>query len=245
MLYKQADMSAKQPTWHEYQEEAGAFFRELGLDAVVDAEVTGARGTHKIDVWVVFEVHGLKQRWLVECKAWKSNIPKEKVATLLSVCADVGSHQAFLLSEVGFQAGAVALAQNTNIVLTSLAELRGLAVSDLVRIGLDRLTERLYRLQAALNLSRAETEGPGISLIRFKPGLDMDQYWWWSANLEAVKAGIDAARRGAQNPVYAWKRDETRKYAAGPSDFIQHANETLDGVEHWAAQENARDVGDW
>jgi hypothetical protein len=36
--------------WREYQEEAAALFRSLGLDAATDERVDGARGLHSVDV---------------------------------------------------------------------------------------------------------------------------------------------------------------------------------------------------
>src|ERR1017187_6260820 len=38
--------------WRDYQQQAAAFFRTLGLAATVEKELQGARGTHKVDVYV-------------------------------------------------------------------------------------------------------------------------------------------------------------------------------------------------
>jgi hypothetical protein len=108
----------------EYEAEAGRFFRSLGLTAVVQAEIEGARGKHDIDVWVTGSVGAFEVRWVVECKDWGSNVPKDKVLTLQAIVQDVGADRGWLLSEKGFQAGAIRCAEHTNITLTSLAELR-------------------------------------------------------------------------------------------------------------------------
>src|SRR5688572_29678092 len=108
----------------EYEEKAGEFFRSLGLKAVVQAEIEGARGKHDIDVWVIGNIGAFDVRWIVECKDWASNVPKEKVLALQAIVQDVGADRGWLLSEKGFQAGAVRCAMHTNITLTSLAELR-------------------------------------------------------------------------------------------------------------------------
>ncbi len=109
--------------WRGYQEEAAAFFRKLGLHAEVDHEGTGARGTHMIDVWVTHSRFGMEMKWVVECKFWSSLVPKEKVMALMQIPQDVGADRAFLLSEKGFQSGAVRAAKNTNVVLSSLETL--------------------------------------------------------------------------------------------------------------------------
>lgn len=73
------------PAWREYQESAADFFRRLGFDAETDAKIEGARGKHNIDVIVTGSLHGIPFRWVVECKRWKTNIPKEKVLALISI----------------------------------------------------------------------------------------------------------------------------------------------------------------
>jgi hypothetical protein len=108
----------------EYEWEAAAFFRSLGLTAEIEKRVEGARGAHSIDVWVTGKMQSFDVRWVIECKDWKWNIPKEKVLALQAIAVDVGADRAFLLSEKGFQAGAVRCARLTNITLTSLMDLR-------------------------------------------------------------------------------------------------------------------------
>lgn len=73
-----------------------------------------------VDVLVHTVFAGVGVTWVIECKLWKTAIPKEKVLTLAQVASDVGADRAFLLSESGFQAGAIRAAQNTNITLTSM-----------------------------------------------------------------------------------------------------------------------------
>lgn len=65
----------------------------------------------------------MESHWIIECKAWKNNIPKEKVTALSAIVQDVGADRGFLLSEVGFQSGAIRAARSSNITLTSLEDL--------------------------------------------------------------------------------------------------------------------------
>ena len=64
--------------WKEYQKDAASFFLSLGFDAEIEKTIAGVRGNHNIDVWVTGEVYGISLKWAVECKLWKTNIPKEK-----------------------------------------------------------------------------------------------------------------------------------------------------------------------
>ena len=47
--------------WQQYQEEAAAVFERLGCSVAVDAKITGARSSHRVDVLVRFTRWGLKQ----------------------------------------------------------------------------------------------------------------------------------------------------------------------------------------
>lgn len=98
-------------------------FRRMGFDAQVEATVDGARAQHNIDVVVRWHTAGIGVLWIVECKHWKAAVRKEQVMTLGHIAQDVGADRAFLLSESGFQAGAIAACRHSNITLTSLAEL--------------------------------------------------------------------------------------------------------------------------
>ena len=59
--------------------------------------------------------------WLVECKRWRRRVTKLHVLALREIVADVGADRGILLSEVGFQSGAVEAAKLTNVHVTSLA----------------------------------------------------------------------------------------------------------------------------
>src|SRR5467141_1043423 len=91
------------PAWKNYQEQAREFFCGLGLEARADAEIKGVRAIHAVDVYISFARFGIEHRWLVECKFWKTAIPKEKVLAFQSVMTDIGADKGFLLSETGFQ----------------------------------------------------------------------------------------------------------------------------------------------
>jgi hypothetical protein len=136
--------------WKKYQQDAAAVFRRLGLKAEVEQLIVGACGKHKVDVFVTGKFAGLDVKWVVECKAWRSNISKEKVAALIAIVQDVGSDKGVLLSEKGFQSGAVLMARTKNVVLTSIADLSKQISTDFAESIIARLEWRLNRVKERL-----------------------------------------------------------------------------------------------
>jgi hypothetical protein len=130
------------PDWKRYQEDAAELFRELGCDVETDVEVTGARGKHLLDVSVRFSRFGLRQHWIVECKFWNRAVPKEKVLTLKSIVEDIGADRGIFITKSGYQSGAHASASHTNLVLTSLAQLRSGVTEEVLILGLAEIRRR-------------------------------------------------------------------------------------------------------
>ncbi|WP_176058979.1 restriction endonuclease [Paraburkholderia sp. BCC1876] len=137
--------------WRAYQQDVAGLFRSLGCSVEVEKEVAGARGIHVVDVLAETTLAGVGITWVIECKLWNTAIPKEKVLTLAQVASDVGADRAFLLSESGFQAGAIRVAQSTNITLTSLQELLDSARGELQKRELVVLMQDTHRLQQQMH----------------------------------------------------------------------------------------------
>src|SRR5258706_4199837 len=155
--------------WSQYQHNAAGFFRSLGLTAEVEKRIAGTRGAHEIDVWVTGNIQGFDAKWIVECKDWSSNVPKEKVLALYAIIQDVGADRGFLLSETGFQAGAIPSASHTNITLTSLADLREQTRDYLTQARLSALYLKVsdtiseFHSWAFVTTSRSRNESMGSS----------------------------------------------------------------------------------
>ena len=128
--------------WRDYQEEAAAFFRGLGLDAQADVRIQGVRTHHEIDVMVRLHQVGFDILWLIECKHWQTPVSKLHVLALREIVADVGADRGILLSEAGFQSGAVEAATLTNVQPTSLATLQQTASADIFAMRLRELHDR-------------------------------------------------------------------------------------------------------
>ena len=130
-------MSPTYGNWREYQEAVAEVFRRLGCRADVDKTVTGARGTHEIDVYVTFEKFGQECRWIIQCKLWSRPVDKSVIQTLQSIVQNVGPDRGVVFCENGFQSGAHTAAQNTNVLLQgSLEDFRRTAQLHMTRIPL-------------------------------------------------------------------------------------------------------------
>lgn len=128
--------------WKDYQEEAAAFFRGLGLDAKTDVRVKGVRTHHDVDVVVRSQHVGFDITWLVECKHWQTPVSKLHVLALREIVADVGADRGILLCEAGFQSGAVEAATLTNVRATSLVSLQQTAAADIVAMRLREFNDQ-------------------------------------------------------------------------------------------------------
>jgi hypothetical protein len=88
--------------WQEYQHQAAGLLRELGFTAYVDEKLVEPNGTeHAIDVVARRTVAGVEVLWIVECKLWNRNVPKEKVLTLQSIVTNLGADRGVLISDKG------------------------------------------------------------------------------------------------------------------------------------------------
>ncbi|MGO7219360.1 restriction endonuclease [Rhizobium ruizarguesonis] len=129
--------------WKDYQEEAAAFFRSIGLSAETDKRIAGVRTNHDIDVLVKSHHYGFEITWIVECKQWKSPVSKLHVLGLREIVSDVGADRGILLSEAGFQRGAQEAAALTNVQVTSLAEMRQTTGPRFAAMSVEDLFDRL------------------------------------------------------------------------------------------------------
>jgi restriction system protein len=128
--------------WWQYQEETAMFFRELGLNAETNVPIQGVRTSHDVDVVVRSRHVGFDVLWLVECKHWKKKVSKLHVLALREIVADTGADRGILLSEEGFQSGAIEAASLTNVQATSLASLRKTTTVEVTAMRLRELFDR-------------------------------------------------------------------------------------------------------
>jgi hypothetical protein len=160
--------------WEKYQEDVAALFRRMGFDAQIEATMNGARAQHSIDVVVRSRATGIEVLWIAECKHWKAAVRKEQVMTLGHIAQDVGADRAFLLSESGFQAGAIAACRHTNISLTSLPELATAAKDHIISSRLRLLLKRQSDAQQRLRFHLYDSNGQSPRIMATDMGEVID-----------------------------------------------------------------------
>lgn len=111
------------PEWYQFQEEICTHFNSIGTRAETNVIVQGVRTTHNIDILVKIKFLGQDLLWIVEAKRWNKKINKLQILGLRTIVNDIGADKGFIISEKGFQSGAIEAAKNSNIKLTSLKEL--------------------------------------------------------------------------------------------------------------------------
>jgi hypothetical protein len=213
--------------WQQYQEEAAALFRLLGLDPKTEARVTGVRGEHDIDVYVTGSLHGIKFTWVVECKAWQSNIPKEKVMALAAIVEDIGADRGFLLSEIGFQSGAIRQASKRNITLTSIQDLKETVDANAADQALVRLA---WRAECAKKEIWRQFHEGGKYLTEFL----ISWHWFY---LGYLAEAFDEAVRNKYPIVYKSKSKESPELIANNIDeLIAGAEAVIVAAEAYLAE---------
>jgi hypothetical protein len=213
------------PEWRRYQYDAAAYFRSIGFDAAVEAEIEGARGLHKLDVFVTGGIYGLAIRWVVECKDWSTNIPKEKVLALQSIIQDVGADRGILLSEVGFQSGAIRASRNTNITLTSLADLRSNsqeAIAQEVVVALHWRWSQVMKRLSDVHRKQEKEFGYITPAIKVKTPLMF------------LDSALEDALKGSLPTIYALTEDGQRLSAQTFEELITETRKLIERAESYA-----------
>jgi restriction endonuclease len=94
------------------------------LEIFADRVYVGKSGhPHHIDVALEFTLAGAKYLTIVECKAYSHTVGADDVLELATRLADIPAHKAILVSTIGFQRGAIALAKSFAITLVVACDL--------------------------------------------------------------------------------------------------------------------------
>jgi restriction system protein len=110
----------KQPlTWRDLQRETGRVLTECGFDVEIEKTVATVRGEVEIDVYAEETVKGRKYQLLCECKFWKRRVPQSAIHGFRTVVADIGANVGYPISLRGFQSGAFAASELTNLELVT------------------------------------------------------------------------------------------------------------------------------
>jgi restriction system protein len=108
--------------WQELQEQVATILRECSFAVEVEKTVRTVRGETEIDVYAEETVKGRKYVILCECKHWKARVPQTVIHAFRTTMADVGANAGYVISSSGFQAGAFATSELTNLELVTWPE---------------------------------------------------------------------------------------------------------------------------
>lgn len=137
MIYRDEPMN-----WHDLQEKVARIFRECGCRAEVERNIDTVRGVVNIDVYVVDNLTTPSLIYLCECKHWTHPVPKTVVHAFRTVVQDAGAHVGYLVSQAGFQSGAVEAANNANVFLLDWFKFQSLVIN--------RWKAQMYRAMSPL-----------------------------------------------------------------------------------------------
>ena len=89
----------------------------LNFKITHDEKIHADDGLYQIDLFASFTIMELEFKVICECKRYKNNVSREKVAVLNDKVRSLGAHKGILLSTSGFQSGAVQYAKKHGIAL--------------------------------------------------------------------------------------------------------------------------------
>ncbi len=218
--------------WKQYQEDAASFFRSLGFEADTDVPIKGARGLHKVDVAVRTSKVGVDQLWVVECKLWKTRVRKQEFLTHKAIIDDVGADRGILLSEEGFQSGAIRSAEHTNVSLRSLADLRENAEEDLLDFGISQIESKIIRANETLRklVRRTSFSRTGPTLT-FLGSVDADSLIDLSGRVSSMRSALDYVRLNRFPVILAFLPYKEDERVNGTQELIVKGSKFMDWAE--------------
>jgi len=108
--------------WEDLEEKVCQIFREAGCLAARRRTLKTVRGSVDVDVLVEDTTRRPHALILCECKNWNRKVPRTVVHAFRTVVHDSGATLGFIISERGFQPGAKAAAEKSNIRLVTWKE---------------------------------------------------------------------------------------------------------------------------
>jgi len=110
-------------TWYIFQEEIKSIFCDLGCDAQTNVRLQGVRTHHDVDILIRSKYLGQPLQWIIEAKHWSKKVSKLHVIALLKIVEETGTDKGFIISQKGFQSGALEAAEMSNVRLLTFDEL--------------------------------------------------------------------------------------------------------------------------
>ena len=164
--------------WSDLQSRVAQILSECGMQAEVEKTVKLVRDVADVDVVAFETVNGRTSTIFCECKRWKSSIPKNVVHSFRSIVQDGGANVGYIITSSGFQRGAYAAADLTNLRLVTWpefqAEFEDLWIENYLRPEITSRLDEFMELVEPL-LPRAFTELSEPAKARF---LELRERYW-------------------------------------------------------------------
>ena len=177
--------------WFEFQERIKQIYYKLGCDAETNVKLKGVRTFHDVDILVRSKFLGNNIRWIVEAKYWKRKISKLHVLALRQIVDDTGCDRGFIISNAGFQKGAIEAAQTSNVVLMTFDELELISNAvfhfDILKTFYRRINYISCRYYAHSKSTRIEY---GLRQEVYNPTGEFDAYFILHTIAYAIKQGL-------------------------------------------------------
>ena len=150
--------------WQELEDLTQQAFDEMGYESNRNHQLVTVRGTARIDVHAIRTSSSIPTIVLCECKYWDKPVDQNAILSFRTICQDAGAHYGLIISRKGFQPGAEASRNSTNVHLMNFAEFQN-TFFDEWKTGaftiLARMRDQLLPIQRAL----AGYEKYGLELV--------------------------------------------------------------------------------
>jgi hypothetical protein len=113
--------------WKALELMVAGILQEIGFNPVIrQKRIDLVRGYVNADVYAEDNTQTPKIIYLCECKHWSSKVPKTVIHSFRTVMQDFGANYGFIISEKGFQKGAIDAARNTNVDLVDWSKFQNI-----------------------------------------------------------------------------------------------------------------------
>jgi len=108
--------------WQALQTEVGRILSECGFTVEIEKKIDSPRGAVELDVYAEETIRGRRYAIACECKHWKNRIPQTVIHSFRTVVQEIGANIGYIVSLEGFQSGALAASELTNLQLVTWQE---------------------------------------------------------------------------------------------------------------------------
>lgn len=112
--------------WKDLQIKTAKLLNECGFQSEIEKTIKTVRGSIVVDVFVKNEIAVPNSVYLIECKYWNSKVSQTIIHSFRTVVSDYGANHGYIITKKGFQKGAFAASDHTNIELLNWNEFIGL-----------------------------------------------------------------------------------------------------------------------